>query len=67
MPTESFEPILDRNTAIVLAKPVIDLASPILTETVNYATNAFARCSSSKKGSTEEAYPVLASYLHVIQ
>ena len=27
MPTESFEPILDRDTAIVSAKPIIDLAS----------------------------------------
>ena len=67
MPTESFAPILDRDTAIVSAKPIIDLASPILREAVNYATNAFARCNSSKKGNLEEAYPILASCLHVIQ
>jgi len=67
MPTESFKPILDRDTAIELAKPIIDLASPILKEAVNYATNVYARCSSSKKGRLYEAYPVLASYVHLIQ
>jgi len=60
MPTQQFEPLLDRDTAKVLAKPIIDLASPIMKETVNYATNAFARCSSSRKGSLEEAFPILA-------
>jgi len=67
MSTESFKPILDRDTAIELAKPIIDLASPILKEAVNYATNVYARCSSSKKGRLYEAYPVLASYVHLIQ
>ena len=42
MPTESFKPILDREAIIELAKPVIDLASPILREAVNYATNVYA-------------------------
>lgn len=67
MPTQSFEPLLNRDMAIETAKPITDLASPILEETVNYATNLFARCSSSKKGSLEEAYPILATYLHIIQ
>lgn len=67
MPTESFKPILDREAVVELAKPVTDLASPILREAVNYATNAYARCSSSKRGTQEEAYPVLASYVHLIQ
>ena len=67
MPAESFKPILDREAVIELAKPVIDLASPILREAVNYATNVYARCSSSKRGDQEQAYPVLASYVHLIQ
>ncbi len=39
MPTESFKPILDRGAAIELAKPVIDLASPVLQEAVNTISN----------------------------
>jgi len=67
MPTQSFKPLLSRDEVKVIAKPAIDIASPVLQETINYATNAFERCRTSKKGSLEEAFPVLASYLHIIQ
>ena len=67
MPTQSFEPILNRDMVKVIAKEVIDIASPALQEAVNYSTNLFARCQSSKKGTKEEALPLLALYLHVIQ
>lgn len=67
MPTQSFKPLLSRDEAKVIAKPAIDIASPVLQETINYATNAFERCRTSKKGGLEEAFPVLASYLHIIQ
>jgi len=67
MPTKSFEPILNRDLAIVIAKPVIDIASPTLREAVNFATNLYPRINSSKKGKKEEAFPLLALFLHVIQ
>ena len=67
MPTQSFEPILNRDMAIAIAKQVIDIASPALQEAVNYSTNLYVRCQSSKKGTKEEALPLLALYLHVIQ
>jgi len=67
MPTGSFEPILSRDETKVIAKQIIDIASPALQEAVNYSTNLYARCQSSKKGTKEEALPLLALYLHVIQ
>jgi hypothetical protein len=67
MPTQAFEPLLNRDMSKVLPKPVINIASPVLQEIINYATNLYQRCQTSRKGSSDEAYPVLASYLHVIQ
>ena len=67
MPSQPFEPLLNRDMSKVLPKPIIDIASPVLQETVNYATNLYQRCQTSRKGSSDAAYPVLASYLHVIQ
>lgn len=67
IPTQSFKPLLSRDEVKVIAKPAIDIASPVLQETINYATHAFERCRTSKKGSLEEAFPLLASYLHIIQ
>lgn len=67
MPTQPFEPLLNRDMSKALLKPIIDIASPVLQETVNYATNLYQRCQTSQKGRPDEAYPVLAAYLHVIQ
>jgi hypothetical protein len=67
MPSESFEPILDRDTTKVFAKPIIDIASPILKEAVNWATNLYPRCQTSKAGEKPEAFSLLALFLHVIQ
>lgn len=67
MSTESFEPILNRDMAKAIAKPIIDVASPALQEAINFATNLYPRINSSKKGEKEEAFPLLALYLHVIQ
>jgi hypothetical protein len=44
MATEPFRKLLDRDLAKVAAKPLIDLASPLLIEVVNNATMAFQRC-----------------------
>jgi hypothetical protein len=67
MPTKPFEPLLYRELAKVAAKEIIDIASPLLQELVNYATNAFQRCQTSSTGTESEDLPVLASYLHIIE
>jgi len=48
-------------------KKIIEIASPLLQEEINYATNAFQRCQESSKGAPDEDLPVLVSYLHVIE
>ena len=67
MPTDSFDPILNRDMAKVIANPVIDVASPVLKEAVNFATNLYPRCQTSKEGKKGEAFSLLALFLHVIQ
>jgi len=67
MPTKPFEPLLYRELAKVAAKEIIDIASPLLQELVNYATNAFQRCQMSSTDAEDEDLPVLVSYLHVIE
>jgi hypothetical protein len=67
MPTKQFEPVLYRELRRVEAKKMIEVASPLLQEEVNYATHAFQRCQDSIKGvSKDEALPILVSYHHVI-
>ncbi len=67
MPTKQFEPLLYRELRKVEAKEVIEIASPLLQEEVNYATNAFQRCQASSTGAKDEDLPLLVSYLHVIE
>lgn len=67
MPTESFEPILNRDKAKVIGKPIIDIAAPVLKEMVDWATNLYPRCQTSKAGERPEAFSLLALFLHVIQ
>ena len=38
MPTEPLKSLLDRESSIKKAKPLIDIASPLLMEVVNYST-----------------------------
>jgi len=67
MPTKPFEPLLYRELRKVDAKEIIDIASPLLQEEINYATNAFQRCQESAVGAAaDEPLPVFASYHHVI-
>jgi len=67
MPTKPFEPLLYRELRKIEAKEVIEIASPLLQEEVNYATNAFQRCQASSTGAKDEDLPLLVSYLHVIE
>jgi len=54
MPTKQFEPLLYRELRKVEAKEVIEIASPLLQEEVNYATNAFQRCQASSTSAKDE-------------
>ncbi|MFC2021503.1 DUF5677 domain-containing protein [Chloroflexota bacterium] len=67
MPTEPNEHVLNRISDIERAKPMIDIASPVLREAINYGTRLYERCRNTSKASTDEAFPVLALYLHIIQ
>lgn len=67
MPTKHLDYVLDRDLSKAQAKQLIDIASPVLQEAINYATNAYERCRLSDKGSKNEAFPVIALYLHIIQ
>ena len=67
MPTKPYEPLLYRELRKVEAKEIIEVASPLLKEVVNYATNAFQRCQgATKKAAPDEPLPTLVSYHHVI-
>ena len=67
MPTKPLEKLLYRELSKVAAKDVIEIASPLLQELVNFSTNAFARSASSSDGNTDEDLAVLILYLHVIE
>ncbi|MBN1160947.1 MAG: hypothetical protein JXA17_03255 [Dehalococcoidales bacterium] len=68
MPTKPFEKLLYRELRKVEAKKIIDIASPLLSEEINYATWIFMRCQDSMKGTApDEALPILVSYYHVIE
>jgi hypothetical protein len=59
MPTEPLETLLYRDLSKVAAKEIIEIASPLLQELVNYSTNAFRRCESSTTGNENEDVAVL--------
>lgn len=67
MPTAPLETILYREMSRVSAKEIIDIASPLLQETINYATNALARCATTPSGKIDEDLAVLALYRHIIE
>ena len=67
MPTQSLESILYRELTHVAAKDRIAIASPLLQELVNYATNVFARCLDSASGEENEDVASLMLYLHTIE
>ena len=67
MPTKALETILYRDLSKVEAKDVIDIASPLLEELVNYSTNAYARCLTSASGEENEDLAVLMLYQHLVE
>jgi hypothetical protein len=72
VPTEPFRKLLDRDLAKVTAKPIIDVASPLLIEVINHATMAYQRCHvsagrDSSTGATSEHFAPLMLYQHMIE
>lgn len=67
MPTKQLETVLYRELSKVEAEPLISIASPLLQELINYATNAYMRCGTSPSGKENEDVAVNVLYLHVIE
>ncbi|MFC2048322.1 DUF5677 domain-containing protein [Chloroflexota bacterium] len=67
MPTEPVKDPLNRETVMELTKPVIEIASPLLIEVINYATDVLGKCQNSSQAEKEEASPIFALYTHIIQ
>ena len=63
---ESEKGFLDRDKMIKAAKPIIDIASPMLVEIVNYMTNVLAKLLENAKGG-DEILAAHGSYLHLIE
>ena len=66
MPTEPYDPILNRDIKN-LPKVIPEILTPCLQEVVNYATNFYERCQVSKEFKSDDTFPILALYLHLIQ
>jgi len=67
MPTEPLQSILYRNLSKAQARPVIELASSVLQELVNFASNALVRCATSTKGQENEDLALLSLYRHIME
>ncbi len=67
MPTDPLQSILYRDLAKVAAREVIERSSPLLTELVNYGTNALVRCTSSVHDEPNKDLAVLFLYRHMIE
>jgi hypothetical protein len=67
MPTEPLKSILYRDLSKAQARPVIGLASDVLQELVNFASNALVRCATSTKGQENEDLAVLSLYRHIME
>jgi hypothetical protein len=67
MPTKPLESLLYRELSKADAREVIEVASPLLQELVNYGTNLVARCMDSARGEENENFAVPMLYLHIIE
>lgn len=66
MPTEAHNTVLDRDLSIVAARPLIDVASPLLRELVNNATWVLVRCLHEASEETDQHAAPLALYRQII-
>ena len=67
MGTKPLEAILYREFSVAQAKPLIDLACPLLQELVNFGTTTLVRCASSAKGRKNEDLAILSLYRHILE
>lgn len=67
MSTEPIKDPLNRKTIVELAKPLIEVASPLLIEVLNYATNILEKCQTSTKAEIKESFPLFVLFAHIIQ
>jgi len=63
---EPFSKILDRFQSKADAKDLVDRASPLLEEVINYSTWAYGRCLTTSD-TTYEDLPVFVLYLHIME
>jgi len=67
MPTEPDKNIFDPEPSIEVLKPAIELCSQTLREAFNYGTKLYERCRRTSKAEADNAFPVLALFLHILQ
>ena len=67
MPTEPLRTILYRDLSKAEARSDIELASPVLKELVNFASNALVRSATSGKGEENEDLALLSLYRHIME
>lgn len=67
MPTEALETILYRDLSKVAENELIQVASSLLRELVNYSTHAYQRCVDATKGEENEDLAVIILYLHIVE
>jgi len=67
MPTEARHDVLYRELSIVDAKEMIDIASPLLQEVINFATHVFVRCISYSDGDENVDLAPYALYRHIME
>ncbi len=67
MPTEPLSDLLNRDISASGAQKLVDMASPVLREVVNYGTRVFDRCQHHSSGDEDEDLPAFTLYLHVLR
>jgi len=67
MPTDPLKKIINRDSSKANARPMIDIAKPLLHELVNYASNAIVRCATSSEANPNEDLAILSLYRHIME
>lgn len=67
MSTQAHNAILERDLRKAEAKPIIDLASDLLKEMVNFSTHALVRCIAERRFRQDEDIALVALYRHIIE
>lgn len=67
MPTDPMHSVIYPDLSVVAAKEDIDLCSPLLREIINFASNAYQRCSDSTTDDLDVHIAPLLLYLHLIE